>query len=221
MLGVTPELSVLGQSMTAVDINPAMIEHIWPGDTVDRRAINANWLDLPFDDARWNAVVGDGSCSSVRFAEDYDRLFHELFRVLVPSGRAVIRLYCAPSPCETLADVQAIGVNRGAGTVHALKIRLAMAWAAEHGEPNVPVTTILDEFQRWFPDRRALASINGWDLEDIGTIDAYAGSTAIYSFPTLEQVLDQVRPIFGDARVLPSGNYEMAELCPLLVIDKP
>lgn len=221
MLGVTPELSGLGKSMTAVDINPAMIEHIWPGDTADRRAIQANWLDMPFDDARWSVAIGDGSCSSLRFAEEYDRLFRELFRVLAPGGRAVIRLYCTPSPCETLASVQAAGMSCQARTVHALKIRLAMAWVAEHREPNIPVSTIRDEFLKWFPDRRSLASTNGWDMEDIGTIDAYANSNAIYSFPTREQVMSLVRQTFSEARLLPSGNYEMAEQCPLLVIDRP
>ena len=221
MLGVTPELSTLGDSLTAVDSSLAMIEHIWPGDRADRRAIQANWLDLPFDDATLSAVIGDGSCICLRFADQYERLFGELFRVLAPGGRAVIRLYSTPSPCETLASVQAAGMNRQARTVHALRFRVAMAWCAQHGEPNVPMSTIGDEFMKCFPDRKALASINDWEPEDIAIIDAYAASDAVYSFPTAEQVVDLVRQTFNDVHLLPSGNYELAEHCPLLVIDKP
>ena len=220
MLGVTPELAPLGERMTAVDVNPGMIEHIWPGDRDDRRAIQGNWLELPVDDESADAVIGDGSLTCVSFPEDYVGVFEEIRRVLRPGGRAVVRLYCRPDHCESLAEVGKAGLNRGAGSVHALKIRTAIAWGKENEEPNVPIATIRDEFMKLFPDRTALATVNGWDLEDIGTIDAYKGSNAIYSFATAGEVAELARRKFGSVRLSPSGDYEMADQCPLLILDK-
>src|ERR1044071_10147553 len=57
LLGVTPELSVLGRELTAVDNSPRMLAHVWPGDRECRRAILGDWTDLPFADGSFHAGI--------------------------------------------------------------------------------------------------------------------------------------------------------------------
>jgi hypothetical protein len=47
LLGVTPELSVLGRELTAVDNSPSMLARVWPGDQTLRRAVIGDWTNLP------------------------------------------------------------------------------------------------------------------------------------------------------------------------------
>jgi hypothetical protein len=95
-----------------------------------------------------------------------------------------------------------------------------MAIGHERGGPNVPVSEIRDTFERWFPDRAALEAETGWPREEIDTIDNYAGSNAIYGFATRRQMLDIVPAEFVNARFVDVGSYELAERCPLLVLER-
>ena len=95
-----------------------------------------------------------------------------------------------------------------------------MAMSHERAEPNVPVREIRDVFERWFPDRAALAAERAWPRDEIDTIDMYAGSDANYSFASRRQFLEIVPPEFTNARFVDVGSYELAERCPLLVLDR-
>src|SRR5690606_7055393 len=48
LLGVTPEFADLADQMVALDINPAMVGAVWPGDTKTRQALVGDWLRAPF-----------------------------------------------------------------------------------------------------------------------------------------------------------------------------
>ncbi|HEY6395126.1 MAG TPA: hypothetical protein VIX12_06880, partial [Candidatus Binataceae bacterium] len=99
------------------------------------------------------------------------------------------------------------------------KLRVAMALAARHDAPNVPVTTILDCVREEFPSRAAISKATGWDHAVIATIDAYRSSPETYSFPRAEQFRSVVPKVFSNVRFVSSGSYELAERCPLLVAD--
>ena len=89
------------------------------------------------------------------------------------------------------------------------------------GDPDIAVVDILAAFDRTFPDRAALVEATRWHPGAVATIDVYAGSREVYSFPTATQLLDAVPPGWGEPRFVASGTYELAERCPLLVVDRP
>jgi SAM-dependent methyltransferase len=220
LLGVTPELADVGADVTAVDRNPAMIANIWPGDTTARRAVAGDWLRLGFPDASFSAAIGDGSLNALGYPAGHQALHGELARVLRPGGRFVCRVFAAPragEPVEALREAALGGAIRG---FNAFKWRLAMALVAASGDPNIAVVRILDAFDAMFADRDRLAQATGWECADIDTIDAYRGSTEIYSFPTKDQFLAIVPGAFAQARFVAAGSYELAERCPILVMDK-
>ena len=96
---------------------------------------------------------------------------------------------------------------------HAFKWRLAMA--AMDGSANISARAVWEAFERLFPDRDGLSRATGWSLETIAEIDDYAVSPLSKSFPTRTQLLES----FPGARLVESGDYELAERCPLLVAD--
>lgn len=219
LLGVTPELADLSPNLTAIDRTQAMLDFVWPGDTPQRRAHVGNWLKLGLPAASFASVIGDGALT-VPYPGPATKLLREAANVLIPGGRFVCRVFSSPEAGETLAAVRDAVSSREVRSVHALKWRIGMALGHERAAPNVPVREIREQFERWFPDRAALAAETGWPRDEIDTIDMYAGSDANYSFATRRQFLEIVPPEFARARFVDVGDYELAERCPLFVLER-
>lgn len=218
LLGVTPELAGIAEDTTAIDHAETMIANIWPGDTPTRRALLGRWQELPLTQRKYSAVLGDGSFNVLLYA-DYRAVLSELAHVLVPGARIAVRLYETPEPCEPLARLREDVMEGREQRFHAFKWRLAMALAAERGDADVPVAAIHRAFEREFPDRTALVRATGWSDADFAEMDAYKNQDTIYSFPTRRQMLDALPAAFANPRFVSSGNYALAERCPIFVAD--
>jgi SAM-dependent methyltransferase len=218
LLGVTQELAHIGRSLSAVDLSAAMIAHLWPGDTARARAQQGNWLALPFADRTFTAIIGDGALSTIGWAGDYRTLFAQAARVLTPGGVVALRLFLRPDTVETRAQLRKDTLEGAHRSFHAFKWRLAMTVAAETDDPNVPVVAIRDAFNALLPDRDTLSAQTGWSMGDIETIDVYAQSREVYSFPTFAQLRETIADAFDDIRLVACGSYPLAERCPLLAM---
>ncbi|WP_027143245.1 class I SAM-dependent methyltransferase [Mesorhizobium sp. WSM3626] len=218
LLGVTPELAILGRSMLAIDKSATMISGVWAGDSVSRRAMAGNWLDLPVERASFDAVVGDGCLSAVDSKVARGSLFGEIARVLKPGRHAAIRVFARPEAADDLCGIEALVLAGRVENFHALKWRIAMACTTDDCDNTVSVQAIRAAFDELFPDREALAARTGWSMASIDTIDVYAGSETRYSFATLAMLEDEAGAWFDQVRVVPSGSYPLAERCPLLVL---
>lgn len=219
LLGVTPELAAAATRVEAIDRNEAMIAQIWPGDTETRRASLGDWLDLRFPAGHFAAAIGDGSLNALPYPEAYRRLFENLARVVRAGGRCALRVFVTPDPCEPLEAVHDAVLAGEIGSFHAFKWRLAMALVAPGGDPNIAVADILEGFNRMFPDRALVARAAGWATDEIDTIDVYRNSAEVYSFPTMTQIRAAVPAAFINLRQVSSGTYELAERCPLVIMD--
>jgi hypothetical protein len=93
-----------------------------------------------------------------------------------------------------------------------------MAVAARDGA-NVARAAIKHAFDETFPDRAALLRGSGWTEDDLAAIDWYKDVPDIISFPTAEEILAVVPQAFTNRRFAPSGTYELAERCPIVVMD--
>jgi hypothetical protein len=215
LLGVTPEYAEAFCPMVAVDWSAAMIDQIWPPSGDERGVVRGDWREMPLADHSVTAAVGDGSLNMTRWPEDYETIFDRLKLVVMPGGRIAIRCFTAPEVREPVDAFAAEVLGGRVHGFHAFKWRLAHALWQEAGEVNMPMRAVSDAFQRLFPDRALLASITGWSLEMIAEIDDYAVSPLDKSFPTRAQLL----ATFPGARLVESGDYEMADRCPILVFD--
>lgn len=220
LLGVTPELAPIGKDLSAIDRSAAMIAHIWPGDTGRARAQEANWLAPPFADASFTAIMGDGSLSAISWPQDYRTLFSQTARVLEPGGVMALRLFKTPDECETHEALKADTLAGRCRSFHAFKWRLAMSAVAEAGNPNIAVTAIREAFDAMFPDRDTLCVATGWSRDDIDTIDVYANSPDVYSFPTFAQLHKTILDAFTEVRFVDCGSYPLAERCPILAMTR-
>lgn len=215
LLGVTPELSLLGENLTAVDNAPQMLSEVWPGDRTNRRAMLADWTKLPFEAVSFNSVLGDGALNSA--PEQVGQVLSEVRRMLKPGGRAALRVFCSPSDYEKLTSIRDDVFSGSVGNIHALKWRIAMSLSASHKRRIVPVREILEAFNRLFEDRVALAAATGWDQGEISTLDAYDGAEHSLRFPTLGEFVSLIQPLFSTIRVVGSSGYPLAERCPTIV----
>jgi SAM-dependent methyltransferase len=215
LLGVTPQLARLGGDLVAVDNSPKMLAQVWPGDGADRRAILADWTDLPFAEGEFDAVIGDAPLNAA--PNHGEAVLAEVARVLARNGRFVFRAFCSPAHCESLEDIEN-DVSKGwEGNFHALKWRIAMALADSRPAAIVAVSDILAAFNATFPDRSKLASRTGWTMAQIETLDAYIGADHSLSFPTLRSFVDLVRSRFSEVGVIDGEGYALAERCPTIV----
>jgi SAM-dependent methyltransferase len=220
LLGVTPMLADIGSDVTAVDRNHAVVRTRWIGNAPSRRVVIADWRWLPFGAGVFSVGIGDGSICALQYPDDVGAVYENLSRVLRAGGRFVCRVYLTPDAGESVAEVARAAWQGRCRSFLYFKFRLAMAIAAEQSEPSVPVQSIHAAFHAQFPDRDRLAEATGWDRSEIDNIDHYQGSPEIYNFPTRRQALSMVPSDFVNARFVPVGSYELAERCPLLVMEK-
>lgn len=216
LLGVTPELASLSANLTAIDNSPDMIRALWPQDSA---SILGDWLDMPFEDNAFDNIFGDGCPVLLAFPKQHERFFTEISRILRPGGKLILRAFVCADEVETPEQVckeAALGRIQG---FHAFKWRLSMAISSLTPDFTFPVSESLRIFDQHFPDRQRLAEATGWALQDIATLDLYRDSAARYSYPTLSRLRSTIPSelIETDLRY---GQYELAERCPMLVLER-
>jgi SAM-dependent methyltransferase len=219
LLGVTPELADVAPNLVAIDRNLSMIVNVWPGNTSTRCAIVGDWRNAHFVPGAFSVCVGDGSLCGLDYPTEIAAVFNELKRILKKDGRIVCRLYVSPDTAETISTLKENVMSGTIKNFHAFKMRLAMALAALRPVPQICVESILDSCNELFKNRDQLARITGWSRQQIDTIDFYRGSNVVFNLPTADQLVSVVSKVCPNVRLVPSGRYEMAERCPLLVVE--
>ena len=219
LLGVTPQLADIADDVTAVERHPGVIAARWPGDTVHRRAIAADWREMQFDPGSFGKCIGDGSFNSMSFA-DVPLLLDRIATMLRVPGRIAVRIYLTPEHCESVEAVLQAARSRRIVAFSAFKWRLAMAMVAEGGKADIAVADIFARFSDAVGDRNAFAEETGIPREEIDSIDVYANSIESYCFPTAAEVCSIIPKILRFVDFMPSGSYELAERCPIAVIDR-
>ncbi len=215
LLGITPELALAFDDVVAIDKSRPMIDHIWPGNTAQRRAIEGNWLGMGEELGSFSAVVGDGSLNVLGSLAEIRAVLRQAALRLAQGARLVCRVFERPDAAITRDDL--FQVVRGGARInfHAFKWRMAMSLAGRHGA-SVPVAGILELFAGMFPDTARLCAQSNWPVDDIKTIQAYRGSNAVYCFPNRAELLAQMPPEMGEVSFHPSGQYDLCERCPIM-----
>jgi SAM-dependent methyltransferase len=218
-LGVTPEIALLPKRSLALDWNANMVAIAWPGRGTGHRALVGDWKQLPLRDGSVDMVFGDGSLTMLRWPDEYRTVLERLSGILRPGGRLVLRCFVTPDTAETVEALCGETWEGRAGSFPAFKMRFNMAVAADLGDMNPTSDTIHRAFSARFPDRARLSVATGWTPADIVEIDGYRGSAFIHSYPQRAALLAMLPAGISSARFIETGGYELAERCPLLVLD--
>ncbi|MFH2134318.1 MAG: class I SAM-dependent methyltransferase [Pseudomonadota bacterium] len=216
LLGVTPEFASITPRLTAIDNSPDMVRALWPQE---KRSVLGDWLDMPFEDASFGNIIGDGCPVLLEFPQQQERFFTEVARVLRPGGRLLLRAFVCAAQAESPEQVCHEARQGNIKGFHAFKWRLSMAIASQTHNYTFPVSNTLHTFDVQFPDRQQLAEITGWDMQDIATLDLYRDSIAHYSYPPLAQLRNIFPRELAEIGLM-YGHYELAERCPLLVLER-
>jgi len=224
LLGITPEIATLhwpdDVRLMAVERVQAMIDEAWPGDTGQRQAICANWLDAPFPDGTIDLAIGDGCTTAIGFPDELARLFASVHRCLRRDGFLLMRLFCRPDVAEKPEAVIAALREGRIGSFHAFKWRLAMAVQGMNDAPDVAVDEVWRVWDAARIDGDALASARGWLPEVVKNIEYYRGSPARYNFMRFDQTILHLQQAGFDLVATRTGNYELAERCPHVLLRK-
>lgn len=220
LLGVTPQLADFAADVTAVERNPTVIATRWPGDTPQRRALCADWRDMTFPPGTFTACIGDGSLNSLPDLGSITAILSRVAGFVAAGGPLVFRVYLTPEDCEPVGAVFEAARARRIASFGALKWRLAMALAHERRNPSMPVTEIRARFESEAPDRARFADETGLSREDLDTIDIYRDSAEVYCFPTGSELLRSLPAFVRFVEFAGSGSYELAERCPLAVLER-
>ncbi len=219
LLGVTPELADISRDLTAVERSQATINRRWPGDTPNRRAICADWKDVPLPARGFDICVGDGSLNVLSSQAEIAFMLDRLSTLLEPGGQIVIRLYLTPEAGETVDQVFRAASSGEVVSFSAFKFRLAMAMVSERGDPSIRVADIAEAFNRAVSDRMAFSRDTGISRAEIEVIDIYVGSTETYCFTTQSQLVATIPPSLRLVSFIDTGTYELAERCPIAIIE--
>ncbi|MEO6396415.1 MAG: class I SAM-dependent methyltransferase [Devosia sp.] len=221
LLGVTPEFSRLGRTMTALDVAPPMIGVVWPGDTKTHRAKQGNWLEMPLDEGSVDAVVGDGALCVVSTQAARLKVLSEVARVLRPGGRAAIRLFARPENAGTVDDVVADALAGRVRTTSDLVMRLFYAIPRPGPDYLLNYRDVYEIFESKFPSREPLMKACGFVPEDFRFIDFYRNSESSSSWYPAALAVEEAAEQFSDVRLVPTTGYPQAERCPILYMAKP
>jgi SAM-dependent methyltransferase len=224
LLGVTPKIVTVSWphevELLAVERVQAMIDSVWPGDTDRRRAICADWLEVPLPDQSFDLAIGDGCLTAVGFPDELSRLLASVHRCLRRDGYLMLRLFCRPDVAETSSAVIAALQCGAIGSFHAFKWRLAMALQDADDAPGVAVDEIWRVWNAARIDMRELAEDRGWPPEQVRTIEYYRGSPARYNFMRFDGMIRQLQRAGFDLLATRTGGYELAERCPHVLLRK-
>lgn len=224
LLGVTPELALMqwpeNTQLTAIDKNSAMIKHVWPQQQlkISAKAYEGNWLELPFQNNSQQVVVGDGCLTLLSHNKHFHKFFSDVQRVLSSDGVFIIRHFTRPETEESIDTIFDDLNNSRIGNFHIFKWKLAMAL---HGtiEEGVPVHKIWQQWHQRMINADQLNELTGWSTGSINTINNYKDSPAIYSFPTIHEIMKFSENYFLVDDVY-LADYELGDRCPTFVLKQ-
>jgi hypothetical protein len=71
-----------------------------------------------------------------------------------------------------------------------------------------------------FPDRDRLVRDTGWSRPQIDAIEQYKDAASLLSFPPRDALAELASKSFAGVRFVDAGTYELADRCPLLVMQR-
>jgi hypothetical protein len=215
ILGSTPELAAMSwpknTCLFSIDSNISMIKSVLLKTKMSVPPVVSvgDWLKLPFPDTFFHLVIGDG-CYTTLDESNYEPLSYEILRVLHPTGYFFMRFFIKPQSNESIKTVHTDFLAGKITNFHVLKWRIAMAL---HPSLNKGVS-LNAIWQMWAQNFKEYNS-NYWPHETTSTIDNYKDNTALYTFPTFDELTTKLDVAFTRLN-LHTPNYLLGERCPIL-----
>lgn len=214
LLGVTPEIVHLLQKLHmdfyAVDFSAEMVLTL-RDNHLSSQYIIGDWLNMPFINASFDLIIGDGCFTAVGNSNNIKKLLNESFRLLKKNGVLINRWFTAPDTQENIQDV----LNTPENNFHAFKWRMAMSL-----QYNFTQGVVLDALWKIFEENKnELLNKKKWQHLEFSTIDSYKSIFTSYAFPSIAELRNLVSDNF-DIDDIKHASYHLHERCPIILLKK-
>lgn len=223
LMGVTPEIASMrwpaATRLLAIDRSRGMIDHVWPKQPfAGATAICGEWAAMPVATGSCDVITGDGCFSQLVYPDAYEVLIRELRRALRPRGLFAMRAFVRPEPAESVENLLS-ELNAGRiGNFHIFKWRLNMALQPSLAS-GIRLHDVWDFVISRYGNPARLAGRCDWPLDTVETIQAYRGSNARYTYPTLTELRAKLSVCFSEV-TCEFPPYEMGDRCPTLLFER-
>jgi ubiquinone/menaquinone biosynthesis C-methylase UbiE len=222
LLGVTPEISSLpwdkNITLKAFDKNKDMIKYVWKSPKKISSSVKfAMWQNLPLKDESTDFILGDGCTTQFPDKKTYKDFFKEQRRILKAEGFLLLRCFLNTQEAEDLERIKEDALKGRIQYFGSLKWRIAMAILHKGKLFGLRVQKIHETFNRLFPKRSELAQSTSWRKNIINSIDTYKDSNIKYSFPSLDEFEQLIKPRFKIIKIY-YPKYELTKRCPILLM---
>jgi SAM-dependent methyltransferase len=220
LLGVTASIATMrwpvATQLLAADWSPGMLRNVWPasGTPVAAFVACADWRELPIAAASRDLAIGDGCYSAFSGAQAIAAFNAELYRVLRPGGRVLIRCFCRPATPLVVADLFEELLGGRIRNLDLFRWLLAMALQGSSHE-GVAIRAVWDVWAQHVPDGRALRESMGWTEDGLANIERWAQAEGRYTFLTPVALRQLAAPYF-DVVACDVPGYDRGELFPRL-----
>lgn len=219
LLGVTPEIANSYQVITAIDNDEKMIKNVWPGDTLTKRVLLANWETF-ITAEKFNGVIGDVALTLLGDKKKITNFNQKAFDMLHPNGVVAQRIIHKPQ--TVLTREQLIEMLNKPATINfnAFKWLMFMTHSNETHQ-KIQFTNVRKFFNEIAPDRQVVSEKTGWTLDQINTIDFYENAKVEVIILSKKEWLETIPKDAVNVQFIYNDDYDLAELCPILSYGKP
>jgi len=224
LLGVTPAIAVMrwpaGTDLVALDWADGMLRNVFPRDHVNAFTlpVRGDWREMPFPEASFDFVLGDGCYSTFATFEGPVQVNREVARVMRPGGLFCVRCHRRSNRVMPVARLFDSLFSGGIRDLDMFRWQLAMSM---HGDsPNG--ICLGDVWQAWnvqVPDPAPLQERFGWTAQALANLQGWRGSKSRYLFPTLAQLEALVNRDF-ELEDCDIPTYEWGENFPRLTMRR-
>jgi SAM-dependent methyltransferase len=222
LLGVTAGIATMrwpdSTRLAATDWSSGMLKNVWPARGVpdETSVICADWRELPIARTAVDLIAGDGCYTALGNVANASLLNREMHRVLKPGGAVLMRCFCRPTAG---LDVDGLFAELFARPIRNLDLFRWLLAMAVHGESptGVPLRAVWEAWAQRVPDAHALQERMQWSDASVQNMEKMATATMVYSFPTLDELLQVAAPDF-ELIERDTPGYAWGHLFPRIVL---
>ncbi|MGH8686917.1 MAG: class I SAM-dependent methyltransferase [Burkholderiales bacterium] len=222
LLGVTASIATMrwpaGTTLAAADWSVNMLKTVWPTKDAPpaSQVVCADWRELPFPDATFELIAGDGCLTALGSRSAARDFATEIHRILVPGGTMLMRCFCQP---ENGIDPARLFDALHAGQFGNLDLFRWLLAVSLQGESSsgVKLDAAWQLWHRNVRDPGALQARFGWADDHLANVERMKGSAMTYWFPTLTQVKALAGPEFEVVEAN-APSYEWGGVFPRLAL---
>jgi hypothetical protein len=192
VLGVTPRLLSLqwprGSTVTAFEASPMVIRALWPQHSgAGRDVVCTQWENIPEYVSRCDIVVGDGVFIVHSFPDGIRTFSATMRRALANDGLLAVRCFTRSDTSEKTTDLIGRLLGGESMSIDRFKLRLYLSLQRSASQ-GIAVREAYKVLEAFGITQQVMLNNFGWTAAAIAPFKYWRDSTAIYTFPSVDEL---------------------------------